>query len=151
MAIFVSGVLGGMRYDDDDDATELDNEASPDNNPTRDCCPLSRKNAGRNDPASPVTLGCVCCCCCCCHWWFCTAIFPQSCILYASRVFRVKGFMSAKASNPLPVPEIGDDVNMEGERIGGGDGGAGMLSAGLIFSGLRERTATGTIGGTNVV
>ena len=39
----------------------------------------------------------------------------------------------------------------EGERMGGGDGGVGMLSAGLMFSDLRERTAADTIGGTNVV
>ena len=32
-----------------------------------------------------------------------------------------------------------------------GDGEVGMLSAALVFSSLRERTAADTIGGTNVI
>lgn len=42
-------------------------------------------------------------------------------------------------------------MNGEGERIGGGDGEVGMLSAGLVFSGLRERMPADAIGGTKVV
>ena len=42
-------------------------------------------------------------------------------------------------------------MNGGGERIGGGDGEVGMLSAGLVFSGLRERMPADPIGGTKVI